>query len=139
MAQETAGGKKLHLTIITPARAVYDADTAGLTAPAFDGEVGVLPGHAPMLALLGNGALRVNETSGKTKHMAIRGGFLQVSENKVTVLTPESISADEMKPDVLKAEADKLNAQHPVKLEEREVLESQKAWLKIKEKVAASK
>src|SRR5437868_14765457 len=103
----------LHLTVITPARAVLNSDASAVVAPAFDGEVGVLPGHAPMLALLGNGELRVSETNGKTRHIAIRGGFMQVNHNKVTILTPESYSPEEIKPDDLKAEADKLAAQHP--------------------------
>lgn len=132
-------GKSLHLTIITPARAVYDADAAGLIAPAFDGEVGVLPGHAPMLALLGNGELRVNETNGKTRHLAIRGGFMQVNDNKVTVLTPESFGPEDLKPEDLAAESEKLNALKPVQVEELDALAGQKAWLLIKQKVRATK
>lgn len=140
MAIENLLSKPLHLTVITPARAVLDSDASAVVAPAYDGEVGVLPGHAPMLALLGSGELRVNQADGKVRHLAIRGGFLQVAHNKVTVLTPESVSAEEIKSDDVKAELDKLNAMPPpVKPEEREALDTQKAWLKLKEKVAAKK
>ncbi|HLX63430.1 MAG TPA: ATP synthase F1 subunit epsilon [Planctomycetota bacterium] len=136
MATETLIGKPLHLTVITPARAVLDADASAVVAPAFDGEVGVLSGHAPMLALLGSGELRVNAADGKVRRLAIRGGFLQVNHNKVTVLTPESIAAEEIKADDVKAELDKINAtKPPTKPEELEAFESQKAWVKLKEKI----
>jgi F-type H+-transporting ATPase subunit epsilon len=139
MATEAATEKLLHLTVITPARAVLNTDAHGVVAPAFDGEVGVLPGHAAMLALLGTGELRVNGVDGKVRHFAIRGGFLQVSQNKVTVLTPESASAEEIKPDVLKAELEKLNATPHTKEAEQEAFETQKAWIKVREKVASKK
>jgi len=139
MATEIATDKHLHLTVITPARAVLDTDAHGVVAPAFDGEVGVLPGHAAMLALLGTGELRVNGMDGKVRHLAIRGGFLQVNHNRVTVLTPESISAEEIKLDEVNAELQKLSAQPHLKPEEMAAFETQKAWLKLKEKVASKK
>ena len=139
MATETAHGKHLHLTVITPARAVLSTDALGVVAPAFDGEVGVLPGHAAMLAVLGTGELRVNGLDGKVRHLAIRGGFLQVNHDKVTVLTPESVSAEEIKPDELNAELQKLSAQPHHKQEEQDAFEIQKTWIKVKEKVASKK
>jgi F-type H+-transporting ATPase subunit epsilon len=129
----------LQLTVITPARAVLNADVDKLIAPAFDGEVGVYPGHAPMLALLGTGELRAQITGGAERHFAIRGGFLQVNHNKVTVLTPESASAEEIKPEQLAEEAQKLGTEHPTKLDERDALENKKNWLKLREKVAGKK
>ena len=139
MATEGTSDKHLHLTVITPARAVLSTDAHGIVAPAFDGEVGVLPGHAAMLALLGTGELRVNGMDGKVRHLAIRGGFLQVNHNKVTVLTPESVSAEEIKPEELNAELEKLSAQPHLKQEEMEAFEIQKNWIKVKEKVASKK
>jgi len=138
MSSETST-KNLHVTIITPARAVFDADASAVVAPAFDGELGVLPGHAAMLALLGNGELRVTMPQGQTRRLAIRGGFLQVNANKITVLTPESVAAEELKPELLQAEASKLEAEKPQKLEDREALDGRKNWLKIRHKVLAAK
>ena len=139
MATEIAAGKHLHLTVITPARAILSTDAHAVVAPAFDGEVGVLPGHAAMLAVLGTGELRVNTLDGKVRHLAIRGGFLQVNHDKVTVLTPESVSAEEIKPDELNAELQKLSAQPHLKQEEQAAFEIQKTWIKVKEKVASKK
>ena len=126
----------LHLTVLTPARAVYDADVASLVAPAFDGELGVLPGHAPLLSLLGSGVLHAATADGQTVRLAVRGGFLQVNQNKVTVLTPESVAVGEVNAQALKAEAEKLAEQHPTRADEREALTAKREWLKAKEKIA---
>ena len=135
MATATAtGSHKLHLTVITPAKAVLDTDANAIVVPAYDGELGVLPGHADMLALLGNGVLRLTTADGNTQRVAIRGGFLQVNHNKVTVLTPESASQSDLKADVLKAEREKLEAEKPTKLEDREAQEQKRVWLTAREK-----
>ena len=139
MAVETLMDKPLHITVITPARAVFDADAKALVVPAFDGELGVLPGHAAMLALLGTGELRVTSTDDTVKHLAIRGGFLQVDRNKVTILTPESASPADVKPDVLQAEAQKLSAEKVVKLEDHDAQDIKRSWLKARQKLLNSK
>lgn len=131
--------KNLHVTVITPARSVFNAAATSVVVPAFDGELGVLPGHAAMLALLGTGELRLGTAEGGTKRLAIRGGFLQVHHNNVTVLTPESVTSEDIKPEDLQKEAQTLDAEKPVKLEEREALETKRQWLKAKQKVQSAK
>jgi F-type H+-transporting ATPase subunit epsilon len=76
----------LHLSVISPEASLYEGDATSVVAPAFDGEVGILTGHAPMMTLLGKGDLRV-EGAGGTKQFAIEGGFLQVVNNQVRVVT----------------------------------------------------
>lgn len=131
--------KTLHVTIITPARAVFDADARAVTVPAFDGELGVLPGHAPLLALMGTGELRVTTVTGAIEKIAVRGGFLQVAGNKVTVLTPESVAAGEVSAEALKQESDNLSAEKVWKLEEREAQDVKRAWVKARQRVLAGK
>jgi F-type H+-transporting ATPase subunit epsilon len=131
--------KNLHVTIITPARAVFDADAKAVTVPAFDGELGVLPGHAPLLALMGTGELRVTTVTGAVEKIAVRGGFLQVANNRVTVLTPESVGSGEINADALKAELDKLNTEKATKLEERDAQEVKRAWAKARQRVLQAK
>jgi F-type H+-transporting ATPase subunit epsilon len=76
----------LKVAIISPERTVYDGEADMVVAPAWDGEVGVLRGHAPMLVLLGTGNLRV--TSGSTEQrFHVEGGFMQVADDVVTVLS----------------------------------------------------
>ena len=76
----------LHVRVISPEASLYEGDASSVVAPAFDGDVGILTGHAPMMTLLGKGELRVEGGSGARK-FAIEGGFLQVVNNQVRVVT----------------------------------------------------
>ena len=135
MAAGTASAShQLHLTVITPARAVLDTVATSVVVPAFDGELGILPGHADLLALLGQGVLRMKTPDGTVKRMAIRGGFLQVQHNTMTVLTPESMTAAELKPELLKEERAKLDAEKTTKVEELDLLQNRREWLKARER-----
>jgi F-type H+-transporting ATPase subunit epsilon len=92
----------LHCTVVTPERSILDEDAERIVVPAHDGEIGILPGHARLLAKLGVGVLRVT-TSGKTHEVFIEGGFVQVADNRVTVLT--DTASELQKIDVAAAEA----------------------------------
>jgi F-type H+-transporting ATPase subunit epsilon len=76
----------LHVSVISPEASLYEGDATAIVAPAFDGEVGILTGHAPMMTLLGKGELRV-ESAGGQRNFLIEGGFLQVVKNQVRVVT----------------------------------------------------
>ena len=76
----------LHVSVISPESALYEGDATSVVAPAFDGEVGILTGHAPMMTLLGKGELRI-EGAGAAREFNVEGGFLQVVDNKVRVVT----------------------------------------------------
>lgn len=76
----------LTLTVISPEAILFEGTTDSLVAPAFDGEVGILTGHAPMMTLLGRGTLRVG-TGGGERRFIVEGGFLQVVDNQVRVVT----------------------------------------------------
>jgi F-type H+-transporting ATPase subunit epsilon len=80
----TAG--TLQVIVISPERTIFDGAAESVIAPAWDGEVGILRGHAPLMALLGSGDLRVT-SAGKVEHFHVEGGFLQVVDNVVTVLS----------------------------------------------------
>jgi F-type H+-transporting ATPase subunit epsilon len=77
---------RLKVSVISPERTVYEGEADQVIAPAWDGQLGVLRGHAPMLVLLGEGALRITGGRGEER-FHIRGGFLQVADNVVTVLS----------------------------------------------------
>ena len=76
----------LKVSVISPERTLFDGDATQVVAPAYDGEVGILTGHAPMMALLGRGTLRVTEAVGE-RGFTVEGGFLQVVDDHVRVLT----------------------------------------------------
>jgi F-type H+-transporting ATPase subunit epsilon len=78
--------RMLQVAVISPERTIFEGEADMVVAPAWDGEVGVLRGHAPMVVLLGAGNLRV--TSGSTEQrFHVEGGFMQVSDDVVTVLS----------------------------------------------------
>jgi F-type H+-transporting ATPase subunit epsilon len=76
----------MHVTVISPEGAVFDGDATSVVAPAYDGEVGILPRHAPFMTLLGEGRLQVR-TGATTRNFRVRGGFLRVVRDTVRVVT----------------------------------------------------
>lgn len=82
----------LTVTVISPEAVLFEGTTDALVAPAFDGEVGILTGHAPMMTLLGKGTLRVG-TGGGERRFAVEGGFLQVVDDQVRVVTDRASAA----------------------------------------------
>jgi F-type H+-transporting ATPase subunit epsilon len=83
----------LKVSVISPERLLFEGETDSVVAPAFDGEVGILTGHAPMLTLLGKGTLRLGAVAG-ARRFQVSGGFLQVADNQVRVVT-EHATAEE--------------------------------------------
>jgi len=76
----------LHVSVISPEASLYEGDATSVVAPAFDGEMGILTGHAPLMTLLGKGELRVEGGAG-SRRFAIEGGFLQIVNDQVRVVT----------------------------------------------------
>ena len=75
----------LLLEIVTPERLAYSDVVDAVTLPGIEGELGVLPHHAPLVSMLGLGELRIRK-GGETETFAIAGGFLQVRPDKVVVM-----------------------------------------------------
>jgi F-type H+-transporting ATPase subunit epsilon len=76
----------LNVSVISPESTLFEGTATSVVAPAFDGEVGILTGHAPMITALGRGTLRV-EGDGAARRFVVEGGFLQVVDNHVRVVT----------------------------------------------------
>jgi F-type H+-transporting ATPase subunit epsilon len=79
----------LNVSVISPEAVLYEGQTDSVVAPAYDGEVGILTGHAPMMALLGKGVIRL----GGGQRFNVQGGFLQVVDNHVRVVTEKASAA----------------------------------------------
>lgn len=79
--------RTIHVRVVSPEKVVFEGDASALVAPAWDGKVGVLPGHAPMMALLGAGELSVEVPGGGTRRYQVAGGILKVEGPEATVLT----------------------------------------------------
>ncbi len=85
----------MRLEIITAERVVYSDDVDVLVAPGSEGELGILPDHAPLLTALQPGELRVVK-EGQEQVMAVSWGFLEVLGNTVTILADTAEHADEI-------------------------------------------
>jgi F-type H+-transporting ATPase subunit epsilon len=79
----------MKVSVISPEKTLYEGEGNSVVAPAFDGEVGILPGHAPMMTLLGRGTLRV-ASGGSEQRFTVEGGFLQVVDDVVRVVTEKA-------------------------------------------------
>jgi F-type H+-transporting ATPase subunit epsilon len=75
----------MRVTVISPEAAVFDGEADAVVAPAHDGEIGILPNHAPLMTTLGRGEL-VIRTGSAARRFRVQGGFLQVVKNRVRVL-----------------------------------------------------
>jgi len=82
----------LTVSVVSPERTLYEGEAASIVAPAFDGQVGILTNHAPMLTLLGTGELRLTASGGDRK-FTVSGGFLEVADNRVRVVTERAEGA----------------------------------------------
>jgi F-type H+-transporting ATPase subunit epsilon len=77
----------LNVRVVSPSKIVFEGVASAMVAPAWDGRVGILPGHAPMLALLGAGEVSVDRPGGGSDTFFVAGGVLKVERNNVTLLT----------------------------------------------------
>jgi F-type H+-transporting ATPase subunit epsilon len=83
----------MHVRIISPEESVFDGDADTVVAPAFDGQIGILPRHAPLMTLLGEGTLTL-KTGGGEQVFDVRGGFLQVVSDTVSVVAEHARTRD---------------------------------------------
>ena len=99
---------KLSLEIVTAERLVYSEDVDVVVAPGIEGQLGILPQHAPLMTMLQPGELMVKQ-DGEEHSIFISGGFLEVQGDKVTVLADTAERAEEI--DIARAEEAKLRAE----------------------------
>lgn len=88
-------GKKLKLQIITPERQVLDKEVDFVALPAYNGEMGVLPGHVQYVAKLNYGVLRYKE-NGKEETFAVMGGLAEIEHDKISVFAEDAALAGEI-------------------------------------------
>jgi F-type H+-transporting ATPase subunit epsilon len=85
----------LTLEIVTPEARVYSDTIDTVVIPTVDGEIGILPGHIPLLTQVEHGELRVTKGS-TTSFLAVGGGFVQVSGDKISVLAEHAITEEKI-------------------------------------------
>ncbi len=98
--------KTIKVSVVTPDGLVYESDVEMVSTKAQSGELGILPGHIPMVAPLQIGAVRL-KNDGKTELVAVSGGFLEVRPEKVTILAQSAEQSDEIDLDRAKRAKDR--------------------------------
>jgi F-type H+-transporting ATPase subunit epsilon len=88
LAEHPHGGA-MAVELVSPEAVLYHGQATSVQVPAYDGLLGILPRHAPLLALLGRGTLTLKAASG-TRRFVVGGGFVQVRNNVVRVVAEEA-------------------------------------------------
>jgi F-type H+-transporting ATPase subunit epsilon len=137
MATESAG-RTLRCIVVTPEKALLDEAVDFVALPMYDGELGVLPGRAPLIGRLGYGELRIRQGD-VTRRFFVDGGFVQVRANEVSVLTPRAMKAEDIKPADAERALEAAKAPAPTPEAQEEQLKAQlraRAQLRLARKVS---
>ena len=93
----------INCIVVTPAETAVETEASSITLPLFDGDKGVMADHAPMIGRLGNGELRLEGTEGGSRFY-IEGGFVQVLDNTVSILTNRVVAVENLDSSALEQE-----------------------------------
>ncbi len=86
----------IHIDIVSAERAIYSGDAAMVFAPAILGEIGIAPGHTPLVTQLGAGEVRVQVADGDERSFYVSGGVLEVQPRLITVLSDTAQRAEDL-------------------------------------------
>jgi F-type H+-transporting ATPase subunit epsilon len=129
---------QLQIVIVTPETTTLDKMVDSITLPMFDGEAGVLAGHAAMIGRLGPGELRVKSGTA-TERFYVDGGFVQVENDVVSVLTGKSLAVAEIDVAVAKdalAKAEQEPSDNPELADiKQKAIDQARAQIRMAEKV----
>jgi F-type H+-transporting ATPase subunit epsilon len=121
--------KTMKVNVVTPDGPVYESDVEMVSTKAQTGELGILPGHIPMVAPLEIGAVRM-KNDGKTELVAVSGGFLEVRPDTVTVLAQTAEKSEEI--DVERAIRAKERAEQRLREKQQENVDFRRAELSLR-------
>jgi F-type H+-transporting ATPase subunit epsilon len=86
----------LHFELVSPARLLFSGDVASVTIPGTEGEMGIYPGHAPILSTLKPGVVTVHKDGGTTDRIFVKGGMVEVNPQGLTLLAEVAIPMAEL-------------------------------------------
>ena len=86
----------LHFELVSPARLLFSGSVASVTIPGTEGEMGIFPGHAPVLATLKPGVVTITKDGGTSERIFVRGGFAEVNPKGLTLLAEVAIPMAEL-------------------------------------------
>ena len=97
------GGKMLKVSVVSAERLMWQGEAKSLVAKTPEGDIGILPGHEPVLALLVESPLRIEEIDGNKMMIAVHGGFFSVEHDNVNVIAEVAELAEDIDLDRAKA------------------------------------
>ncbi len=86
----------LHFELVSPARLLFSGDVASVTIPGTEGEMGIFPGHAPILSTLKPGVVTVYRDGGSSDRIFVKGGMVEVNPKGLTLLAEVAIPMAEL-------------------------------------------
>ncbi|MCH6268593.1 F0F1 ATP synthase subunit epsilon [Neobacillus citreus] len=125
--------KTIKVSVVTPDGPVYESDVEMVSTKAKGGELGILPGHIPLVAPLEIGAVRLKLAGGKQEQIAVSGGFLEVRPEQVTVLAQAAEKASDI--DVERAQRAKERAEQRLQQAQQEHVDFKRAELALRRAV----
>ena len=87
---------ELHVELVAADREVWSGEASMVIARTLDGDLGILAGYAPLLGVLANGPVQIRSTDGEAVIAAVLGGFLSVSDDRVSILAEVAELAEEI-------------------------------------------
>ena len=125
---EQSPNNSLRCVIVTPEQTVLDTAGDFVALPLYGGEIGIGRGHSPMIGRLGYGELRIR-TAGETAHYYVDGGFVQVADNLVSVLSnsakpAEAVNAELAQEKISEALGRKIAGEEQLALRDRTLAQS---------------
>jgi F-type H+-transporting ATPase subunit epsilon len=86
----------LHFELVSPARLLFSGEVASVTLPGTEGEMGIYPGHSPVLSTLKPGVVTVYKDGGSTDRIFVKGGMVEVNPQGLTLLAEVAIPMAEL-------------------------------------------
>ena len=124
--------------IVTPAEKLYTQECYMVVVPGELGEMGFMPGHAPLVSSLADGSVRVySDASTLSQTYALQGGYVQVTGEKVIILADKAIPVDQIDANEVRAKISELEAQASSLAEDssdRALLDIDLSWYRLQEK-----
>ena len=104
--------KQIRFVLVTPEKTLIDESVDALQIPLYDGQIGILPGRAPLMGRLGYGELKITEAQ-QERRFFIDGGFLQVKGPVVSLLTNQAVPVELLDARAAEEQLNQVNARVP--------------------------
>ncbi|HMO29059.1 ATP synthase F1 subunit epsilon [Enterovirga sp.] len=98
----------LHFELVAPERILFSGDVEAVMLPGTEGDMTVLPGHAPVMAMLKTGFVQITDHKDEGHRVLIRGGFAEINQEAVTVLAENATPVEEVTPESIAKEIERL-------------------------------